>query len=583
MTSTYDLVSHIPAYMVEILSTHILGNPADCRRLAEGLSDEARLGRILESLTGGQLAILLDLYELGGSVPWEVLTAQYLPEREDLRQELSFLGSRGIVFQEGLSGRDPIILLPSLYPLLDEVRKQYFGKISDFTWKEPKTVNIWGHISLLNTLRVSGMRCRAGMEPFKRGWQFLEERLGSILDYEHIYWELVELECVQEDKGVLRVSQQASSEFAADGDARYPVWRFIRSCRPYPGLDYKVFTMMMDRALTQDYLTRALMLFVLSRNPEEAGAEGIVRSLIGQWLDLGIMQQDSSGRWLRFTEPVCMALKTGRIEIPLHTYSEDVVIQPNMEVLVPGDFDPVDLLNLGEIADIVRTDVISIYQITKRSITRAFHQGWDAEKIRGFLERISRHELPDNVCKTIQGWILAHTEAHILRGTFLILPKTDCRLPGELTEVLPGIYRIPGNREEEVLALLAKKDVIVRGAAREEEGGEGTAWGKMTLSKPLQKGQWKEARKEGIFPFGMVTPLPYGTKGEGIFEKALHDGRSVVIFYPRQGYGEIQVKKISPIYLYRKGGVPFVEAFCEDTGEGETFDITKVRALLINC
>ena len=64
-----------------------------------------------------------------------------------------------------------------------------------------------------------------------------------------------------------------------------------------------------------------------------------------------------------------------------------------------------------------------------------------------------------------------------------------------------------------------------------------------------------------------------------VFEEALHEGRSLIIFYPRQGYGEIQVKKISPIYLYRKGGVPFVEAFCEDTGEGEVFDISKVRGL----
>ncbi|HRR22205.1 MAG TPA: hypothetical protein P5553_12390, partial [Desulfomonilia bacterium] len=107
-------------------------------------------------------------------------------------------------------------------------------------------------------------------------------------------------------------------------------------------------------------------------------------------------------------------------------------------------------------------------------------------------------------------------------------------------------------------------------------------WGRMTPVVPQQKSQWKEARREGVFPFGMVTPLPYGTKGEGIFEKALHDGRDIVIFYPRQGYGEIQVKRISPLYLFRKDGIPFVEAFCEDTGEGETFDITKVRALLMD-
>ncbi len=582
MTSTYDLVSHIPAYMVEILSAHILGKTADSRKLAEGLSDEARLERILEGLTARQTAILLDLYELGGSISWDLLTALYLPEYEQLRQDLTFLGSMGIVFQGGLSGRDPIILLPSMYPLLEEKRKRYQGNTGDFTWREPRKVSISGHIALLNILRVSGIRCKAGMEPFKRGWQILEERLGPVADYERLYWELVELGCIREFKGVLRVSQQASSEFAADGDARYPVWRFIRSCRPYPGLDHKVHAIMADRALREDYFSRALTLFIISRNPDEVRADGIVHSLIEEWLDLGVLQRDDSGRWLRLSEHTFSALKTGRIQVSLHAYSEDVVIQPNMEILAPGDFDPVDLLNLGEMADLVRSDVVSIYQITKRSITRALHLGWDAEKIRGFLERISRHELPDNVAKTVQGWILAHTEACILRGTFLVLSRTDDRPPRGLSEVLPGIYRIPGNCEEEVLAQLSKNDVIVRGAILEDESGEGAGWGRMTPVVPQQKSQWKEARREGVFPFGMVTPLPYGTKGEGIFEKALHDGRDVVIFYPRQGYGEIQVKRISPLYLFRKDGIPFVEAFCEDTGEGETFDITKVRALLMD-
>jgi hypothetical protein len=251
-----------------------------------------------------------------------------------------------------------------------------------------------------------------------------------------------------------------------------------------------------------------------------------------------------------------------------------------MEILVPRDFDPVDLLNLGEIADLVQTDMVSIYRVTKKSVSRGLRDGWNAEKIRVFLERVSRHELPDNLRKTIQGWASERPEAHIIRGTFLVLSGADCKASRGLTEVLPGIYRVPENCEEEIAALLDKGDVIVHGADAEKEPEDGVSWGKLLPFQFLPKAAWKESRREGIFPFGMVSPLPYGTKGEGVFEKALHDGESVVIFYPRQGYGEIEVKKISPIYVYRKGGIPFVEAFCEDTGEGEVFDITKVRALL---
>jgi len=367
-----------------------------------------------------------------------------------------------------------------------------------------------------------------------------------------------------------------------EGDDRYALWRFIRSCRGYPGLEHKVFTVIQDRALRRDLLIRSLVLFLHSRNPEEVYAKEMVSSLVDQWIGLGVLQCDESGIWIRFSEPACRALKSGKPEASLHPYCEDLVIQPNMEILAPRDFDPVDLLDLGEIADLVQTDVLSIYRLTKKSVTRGLKEGWTAEKIRVFLERISRHELPDNLRKTIQGWASERPEAHIIRGTFLVLSGADCKASRGLTEVLPGIYRVPENCEEEITALLDKGDVIVHGADTEKDAEEGVSWGKLLPLMSAPKTTWKESRKEGVFPFGMVSPLPYGTKGEGVFEKALSDGEPIVIFYPRQGYGEIEVKRISPIYIYRKGGVPFVEAFCEDTGEGEIFDITKVRALLKN-
>lgn len=582
MTSTADLISQIPAYMVEELSLRILGVPAERRRLAESLGDEKRLRGILEGLTERQRSLLLDLYEMGGRVPWEVLSAVPFPDRQGLVQDLTVLGAQGIAFQGGLSGRDEVMLLPAVHPLLEEIRRGHFRAPGELTWEEAPNAGIRGHIALLNALRVSRIRCRSGMEPFKRGWQFLEERLGRLEEVQRLYWELVELECIGEKEGVLTVCPQACAELASEGDARYPVWRFIRSCRPYPNLDHKAFTLMTDRALLKDYAMRALTLFILAADPGEDCAGDIVRDLVGQWLDLGVLQQDVSGRWIRLSGQAFRALKSGRVEVSLHDYGEEVVIQPDMEILVPGDFDPVDLLDLGGIADIVRTDVMSIYRITRKSVSRGIHNGWDEDGIMALLRRISRHGLPDNVGKTVRGWVLAHSEAHLLRGTFLVMPDGVDEVPRGMTEVLPGIFRVPREREAEVLASLEKSGIVVRGALQNDEAGQGASWGKMVPSSPAQKGRWKDASREGVFPFGMVTLLPYGTRREEIFQQALLDGKTVVIFYPKQGYGEVQVKKISPISLFRQGGIPFVEAFCEDTGEGETFDITRIRGLLMN-
>ncbi len=580
MTSTYDLISHIPGYMIEILSSRILGQAVDTVKLAEGLSDEMRLKRLLDGLSARQRSLLMDLYDFGGNVQWDVLTALYRDSSAELREDLSLLGAQGLVFQGGLSGRDPLILLPALTPFLEQIRSLSVKETASSTWKDLWQVNLWGHVALLNTLKSSRIRCRTGMEPFKRGWEYLEEKLSGMLDVTRIYWELVELGCIIEKKGVLCVSQQAASELTMEGDMRYPLWRFIISCRPYQGLDHKVFSVITDHAVSRDHLIRSMLLFLVSKDPEEHVSYETIHTLIDLWISLGILKEDSTSGWVCFPEAVYRALKTGIIESGLRAYSEEVVIQPNMEILVPGDFDPVDLLNLGEIADIVQMDVVSIYRLSRRSVSRGIKEGWTYDKMRGFLERISRHELPDNVSKTIEGWASSRVEAHIIRGTFLVLTGEECKANHGMKEVLPGIYRIPDNCEEEVIAFLDKKDVLVQGSDMEADSEEGISWGKITPFQSVQKASWKESRKDGVFPFGMVSPLPYGPKGEGLFEQALHEGGSIIIFYPRQGYGEIEVKKISPIYIYRKGGVPFVEAFCEDTGEGEVFDITKVRALL---
>ena len=162
MTSTYDLISHIPSYMVEIISSHILGDAVDIRKLAEGLSDDKRLRRILDDLSEPQLSLLHDLYELGGQVSWDVLTCIFGDELDEIREILKVLGNKGVVFQGGLSGRDPLILLPSLIPLLEATRQEFFTDTEGIEWAAPGHLDIWGHIALINTVRSGSVRCRSG-------------------------------------------------------------------------------------------------------------------------------------------------------------------------------------------------------------------------------------------------------------------------------------------------------------------------------------------------------------------------------------------------------------------------------------
>lgn len=579
MTSTYDLISSIPSYMIPIISTRILGDVMDQRALAEGLSDTERLETVLSDLTDRQRELLLNLHELGESVGLDILGRTHGCSPDELRSDLEELGQKGLVFQGGLSGRDPVILLPSLASLMDAMKSGYYCGVDAVPWREHKRRGLWGHVTMINALLVGRIRCKAGLEPFKKGWEYLDGKLSAVLDVRRIYGELVELGCLREKNGIVTPVPRATAALAMEGDSRYSLWRFCQSCRPFPGLDYQVYLTIGERGIRREFLARSLTLWIASRSETTDAARSTIESLLDLWGGLGVLLQDDTGAWVRFAPEAVRALKTGRTDAAVHTYSEEAIIQPTMEILVPGDFDTVDLLNMGEIADLVQADVMSIYHVTRESVFRALQEGWTEEKIMGFLERISRHTLPDNVRVNISGWSRLHSEAHIIKGTFLVLSGEKTTVPRGLDEILPGIFRIPERCEEEITSFLEKKGVMIRSAEGIRDTDHDIDWGKALPLKGPQRTAARVSQKEGAYPFGMVMPLPYGPRREMLFEEALNEGRSLIIFYPRQGYGEMQARKISPLFIFRRNGMPFMEAYCDDSGEGEVFDISKVRAI----
>lgn len=580
MTSTRELIAGIPAYMVGIISTQFFGRPTDAQTLTEWLDDTDRLRGILVALTPREQSVLQDIFELGGSMEWHVFLRTYRHEINEVRAILDRLGRLGLVFQGGLTGRDPIILLPALMPVLEDRARLEGVPDEAVVWKEPRTVSIWPHIVMLNALRAVKIRCRPGMEPFKKGWEILEERLGAFIDIRRVYWELEVLGCVREIKGTLDVLSGPALGFAMDGELRYRIWRFLQSCRPYQGLDGKVFALLREKGMACATLQRAIFFYLAHHFPEMDAVDHIPSALISLWLELGVLQEDAGGAWVCFPEAIRQALQSGDMKPHLASYRDEVIIQPNMEILVAQDFDPVDHLNIGEIADLVQADVVSIYRLTRASVFRANRDGWTAEKITQFLDRISKHAVPENVLKTIAGWTSSLSQAHIIRGTFLVINNCRDKLPHGLDEVLPGIYRVPERCEDDVIAYLDRKGVIIqREGLNPSEEGE-MDWGRPLPLRVPDQGDAKLVQKDGIYPFGMLMPLPYGHKGVEIFEQAATQGQTLIVFYPKHGYGEIQVYRIIPVDIFTRGGVSFTEAVIEDSGESEVFDISKIRAIL---
>ncbi|MCD6385405.1 helicase-associated domain-containing protein [Candidatus Sumerlaeota bacterium] len=85
-------------------------------------------------------------------------------------------------------------------------------------------------------------------------------------------------------------------------------------------------------------------------------------------------------------------------EVPPISYDGDyLIVQANLDVVVPPDFRLSDFYILNKFTSITSVDVMSTLTITKESIRQAMDQGLSGEDILEFLTTRSRQPLPDTV------------------------------------------------------------------------------------------------------------------------------------------------------------------------------------------
>lgn len=96
-------------------------------------------------------------------------------------------------------------------------------------------------------------------------------------------------------------------------------------------------------------------------------------------------------------------------ELPPISYEGDyLIVQPNLDIVVPPDFRLSDFYTLNKFASITSLDVMSTLTITKESIRQALDQGVSGESILEFLTKRSRQPLPE----TVKHLIEECTESH---------------------------------------------------------------------------------------------------------------------------------------------------------------------------
>ncbi len=83
--------------------------------------------------------------------------------------------------------------------------------------------------------------------------------------------------------------------------------------------------------------------------------------------------------------------------LPLNFSGDHLIVQPNLEVVVPPDFRLADFYRLNKFASITNLDVMTTLTINKESVRQAMDQGMQCEEILEFFSRHSRRQLPETV------------------------------------------------------------------------------------------------------------------------------------------------------------------------------------------
>ncbi len=139
-------------------------------------------------------------------------------------------------------------------------------------------------------------------------------------------------------------------------------------------------------------------------------------------------------------------------------------LTPNYEIIAPAGLAPIMLFRIGELAELVGCDRANTYRITEVSIEQALQRGWRREDVLDFLRENSQIGLPENVDKTLRGWMGTDADVAFHEVMVLTVQRASVRAfeaaralkPYLLHRFGPGLYAVDKRRLPEIAAEVAK-------------------------------------------------------------------------------------------------------------------------------
>ncbi len=147
------------------------------------------------------------------------------------------------------------------------------------------------------------------------------------------------------------------------------------------------------------------------------------------------------------------------------------VVQPTFEVLLPATAEAAVGRELQMMAELVQSDRMRVYRLTRDSVYRALQLGFSAERMLSFLRAICDCPLPGNVERTVVQWCEAYGKVTL--STVVLITLRDEQTTDEvrrlapvadrlLREVTPTVLAFPPGDAPYLQSFLEKMGYLVR-------------------------------------------------------------------------------------------------------------------------
>ncbi|MEC0243555.1 helicase-associated domain-containing protein [Paenibacillus dokdonensis] len=101
------------------------------------------------------------------------------------------------------------------------------------------------------------------------------------------------------------------------------------------------------------------------------------------------------------TDPVSLLFETDKVHEPKN---DSLYVQPDFDIICPPGVPYIQRWKLLACADLIQSDRMSVYKLTRSSVAKAVENGMRTVEILSFLTATSAHEIPGHVEAALEQW-----------------------------------------------------------------------------------------------------------------------------------------------------------------------------------